>query len=125
MMVFISMSCTFNIRSYNQLHGHQSNKTNIVVITMNDNLKLDILKLPNNNFRKKKKRLEVKIKTNLSQFHIQAHKLELVSQFQWVANLNSRDNGWCWCMILDNGGPIYTNCSSFRPLCHVFVGALK
>jgi hypothetical protein len=31
------------------------------VITTGDNLKLDILKLPNNNFKKKKKGLDVKI----------------------------------------------------------------
>jgi hypothetical protein len=35
----------------------KATKTNIVVITMGDNLKLDILKLPNNNFRKKTKRV--------------------------------------------------------------------
>jgi hypothetical protein len=57
----------------------KATKTNIVVITMGDNLKLDILELPNNNFRGKKRGLEVKIETNSSQFHVQAHKLELVS----------------------------------------------
>jgi hypothetical protein len=66
----------------------------------------------------------VKIKTKSSQFHVQAHKLELVSQFQWVANLSLRDNGCCWCMILEDGGPVYTNCSSFRPLCHGVCGSL-
>jgi hypothetical protein len=35
----------------------KATKTNTVVITMGDNLKLDILKLPNNNFRKRKKGL--------------------------------------------------------------------
>jgi hypothetical protein len=33
----------------------KATKTNTVVITTGDNLKLDILKLPNNNFRKKNK----------------------------------------------------------------------
>jgi hypothetical protein len=101
----------------------KATKTNTVVITTVDNLKLDILKLPNNNFRQKKKGLEAKIETKSSQLH--AHKLELVSQFQWVANLSLRDNGCCWCMILENGGPIYTNCSSFYPLCHGVCGILK
>jgi hypothetical protein len=35
----------------------KATKTNTVVITMGDNLKLDILKLPNNNFRKKTKQV--------------------------------------------------------------------
>jgi hypothetical protein len=67
----------------------------------------------------------MKIKTKSSQFHVQVHKLELVFQFQWVANSNLRENGCCWCMMLDNGGPIYTNCSSFHPLCHGVCGSLK
>jgi hypothetical protein len=63
----------------------KATKTNTVVITTGDNLKLDILKLPNNNFRQQnKKGLEVKIETKSFQFHVQAHKLELVYQFQWV-----------------------------------------
>jgi hypothetical protein len=33
----------------------KATKTNTVVITTADNFKLDILKLPNNNFRQKKK----------------------------------------------------------------------
>jgi hypothetical protein len=103
----------------------KATKTNTVVITTADNFKLDILKLPNNNFRKEKKGLEVKIETKSSQLHVQAQKLELVSQFQWVANLSLRDNGCCWCMIIENGGPIYTNGSSFRPLCHGVCGSLK
>jgi hypothetical protein len=103
----------------------KATKTNTVVITAADNLNLDILKLPNNNFRQKIKGWDVKIMTNSSQFHVQAHKLELVSQFQWVANLSLTDNGCCWCMILENGGPIYKNCSSFCPLCHGASGSLK
>jgi hypothetical protein len=57
----------------------KATKTNNVVITTGDNLKLNILKLPNNNSRKKKRVLKVKIEINSSQFHVQAHKLELVS----------------------------------------------
>jgi hypothetical protein len=38
----------------------KATKTNIVLITMGDNLKLDILELPNNNFRKRKKGLYLK-----------------------------------------------------------------
>ncbi len=52
-------------------------------------------------------------------------KLKLVSQFQWVATLSLRDNGCFWCMILENRGPIYTNCSSFPPLCHGVCGSIK
>jgi hypothetical protein len=100
----------------------KATKTNIVVITMGDNLMLNILKLPNNNFKKEKKGLEVKIETKSSQFHVQAHELEFISQFQWVANLSLRDKGCCWCMILENGRPIYTNCFSFCPLCHGVCG---
>jgi hypothetical protein len=103
----------------------KATKTNTVVITTADNLNLDILKLPNNNFRQKKKGLQVKIETKSSQLHVKAHKLELVSHFQWVANLSLTDNGCCWCMILENWGPIYTNCSSFCPLCHWACGSLK
>jgi hypothetical protein len=104
----------------------KATKTNTMVITMGDNFKLDISEAPQQQFQEKnKKGLELKIEMKSSQFHVQAHKLELVYQFQWVANLSLRDNGCCWCMIIENGGPISTNCSSFRPLCHGVCGSLK
>jgi hypothetical protein len=42
-----------------------------------------------------------------------------------IANSNLRDNGCCWCMIIENGGTISTNCSSFHPLCHGICGSFK
>jgi hypothetical protein len=104
----------------------KATKTNTVVITMGDNLMLDILKLPNNNFKKEKKRLEVKIETKSFPTPHPSSQVRIgLSVPMGIANLSLRDNGCCWCMILENKGPIYTNCSSSVHYVMGFVGALK